>query len=124
MLLLLFISHKLLTIAHRFGVLAFIGLGLVDSSVIPLPGSMDALAIILAASDRKLWWHYALMATAGEVIGGFINYRVALRAGRAGIEKELGQSGSSKRIASSSGWDSGRCLLARSPRRRCRRPRS
>ena len=31
------------------------------------------------------------MATAGEVIGGFINYRVALRAGRAGIEKELEQ---------------------------------
>jgi membrane protein YqaA with SNARE-associated domain len=90
MLLLLFISRTFLTFAHRFGLLAFIALGLVDNSAIPLPGSMDALAIFLAASSRKLWWHFALMATAGAVIGGYVSYRIALKAGRAAIEKELG----------------------------------
>ncbi len=61
-----------------------------DSSVIPTPGSMDALAIFLAASNPKLWWYYALMATAGAVIGGFVSYRIAMKAGRAAMEKELG----------------------------------
>jgi membrane protein YqaA with SNARE-associated domain len=90
MLLLLFISRTFLRFAHRFELLAFIALGLVDSSVIPVPGSMDALAIFLAASNPRLWWHYALMATAGEVVGGYVSYRIALKAGRAAIEKELG----------------------------------
>jgi membrane protein YqaA with SNARE-associated domain len=90
MLLLLFINRTFLTFAYHFGPLAFLALGLVDSSVIPVPGSMDALAIILAASNPKLWWYYALMATAGEVVGGYVSYRIALKAGRAAIEKELG----------------------------------
>jgi membrane protein YqaA with SNARE-associated domain len=85
-----FISRTFLTFAHRFGLLAFVALGLVDSSVIPVPGSMDALAIFLAASNRRLWWHYALMATAGAVVGGYVSYRIARKAGKAAIEKELG----------------------------------
>lgn len=84
------ISRTFLTFAHRFGVLAFLALGLVDSSVIPVPGSMDALAIFLAAANRKLWWHYALMATAGAVVGGYVSYRIARKAGKAAIERELG----------------------------------
>ena len=90
MLLLLFISRKLQALAFHFAPLAFIALGLVDNSVIPVPGSMDALAILLAAAHRRLWWYYALMATAGAMIGAYVSYRIALRAGRAAIEKELG----------------------------------
>ena len=51
MLLFLFISREFLSLAYRFGPLGFIALGLVDNSVIPVPGSMDALAILLAASN-------------------------------------------------------------------------
>ena len=51
---------------------------------------MDALAIVLAAAHPGLWWYYALMATAGAVIGAFVAYRVALRGGKAAIEKEFG----------------------------------
>jgi hypothetical protein len=37
-------------------------LGIVDSSVIPLPGSMDVLTILLSARNSQLWFYYALMA--------------------------------------------------------------
>jgi membrane protein YqaA with SNARE-associated domain len=54
----------------HLGGLGFIPLGLLDSSVIPLPGSMDILAIVLSARKKELWLYYALMATIGSVIGG------------------------------------------------------
>jgi hypothetical protein len=42
----------------HLGGLGFIPLGLLDSSVIPLPGSMDVLAIVLAARTPDLWLSY------------------------------------------------------------------
>ena len=47
-------------------------LGIADNSVIPLTGSMDVLTMWLAARHRDLWPYYALMATAGAVLGGYI----------------------------------------------------
>src|SRR5208337_4009676 len=38
-------------------------LGLVDNSVIPLPGSTDIVTILLAAHHREPWAYYAVMAT-------------------------------------------------------------
>jgi len=40
-------------------------LGLADNSLIPMPGSMDALTIVLSATRKDLWWYYAVMATVG-----------------------------------------------------------
>ncbi len=42
----------------HLGGLGFIPLGLLDSSVIPLPGSMDVLTIVLSAGNQGLWLHY------------------------------------------------------------------
>ena len=53
----------------HLGGLGFIPLGLLDSSVIPLPGSMDVLTIFLSAGKPELWLYYAFMATVGSVIG-------------------------------------------------------
>jgi hypothetical protein len=39
----------------HLGALGFIPLGLLDSSVFPVPGSMDVLTIVLAARERNLW---------------------------------------------------------------------
>jgi membrane protein YqaA with SNARE-associated domain len=52
--------------------LGFIPLGILDNSVIPLPGSMDVLAILLSARKPDLWFYDAAMATLGSVIGGFL----------------------------------------------------
>lgn len=67
---------------YQLGGLGFIPLGLVDNSVIPLPGSMDVLTIFLSASKEHLWFYYASMATAGSVIGGFVTYRLARKGGK------------------------------------------
>jgi membrane protein YqaA with SNARE-associated domain len=66
----------------HLGALGFIPLGLLDSSILPLPGSMDVLTIVLAARNASLWPYYALMATLGSVIGGFVTYRLARKGGK------------------------------------------
>jgi membrane protein DedA with SNARE-associated domain len=64
-------------------------LGLVDSSVIPVPGSMDAMTIVLAAHDRELWPYYAIMATVGSVIGAYLTYRIARNGGEKALKDRL-----------------------------------
>jgi membrane protein YqaA with SNARE-associated domain len=66
---------------YQLGGLGFIPLGLLDNSVLPLPGSMDVLTIFLSARKEELWFYYASMATAGSVIGGFVTYRLARKGG-------------------------------------------
>jgi membrane protein YqaA with SNARE-associated domain len=73
----------------HLGGLGFIPLGLLDSSVIPLPGSMDVLTIILSARQQELWLYYALMATVGSVIGGYVTYRLARRGGKETLERKF-----------------------------------
>ncbi len=74
----------------RLGGFGFILLGLADNSVVPLPGSMDLLTIVLASSKREWWWYYAFMATLGSVIGGAVTYRLAREGGKEFLEKKIG----------------------------------
>jgi membrane protein YqaA with SNARE-associated domain len=84
------------TTAHSFrhwifhlGALGFIPLGLLDSSVVPLPGSMDVLTVLLSARQARLWIYYAVMATVGSVIGGFVTYRMARKGGQEALAKRV-----------------------------------
>src|SRR5580658_6813885 len=113
------IDQLLLQTAHRgvvhatrhwifhLGALGFIPLGLLDASLIPLPGSMDVLTIILAARRADLWLYYAVMATVGSVIGEFVTYRIARRGGKAMLEKRLSQRQVKKVYASFERWGFG-----------------
>jgi len=76
---------------HRFGALVFIPLALLDNSVIPTPGSMDALLIVLCAAKRELWWYYALAATLSSLLGAYVSYRIARKGGKEALEKKLGK---------------------------------
>jgi len=73
----------------HLGGLGFIPLGLLDSSVIPLPGSMDVLTIVLSAHKQELWLYYALMATLGSVTGGYLTYRLARKGGKETLERKF-----------------------------------
>ncbi len=64
-------------------------LGVVDNSVIPLPGSTDIATIILAAHHREPWIYYAIMATTGSILGGYMTYRMARKGGKETLEKKL-----------------------------------
>jgi membrane protein YqaA with SNARE-associated domain len=74
---------------YSVGGLGFILLGLLDNSIIPLPGSMDVLLILLAARQSQLWLYYGVMATIGSVLGGFVTYRIARKGGKTALEKRF-----------------------------------
>jgi membrane protein YqaA with SNARE-associated domain len=76
---------------HRLGGFGLILLGLADNSAVPLPGSMDIFTILLSAHNREWWPYYAVMATIGSVIGGYLTYRLAERGEKALLEKKIGQ---------------------------------
>jgi membrane protein YqaA with SNARE-associated domain len=73
----------------HLGGLGLIPLGVLDNSLIPLPGTMDVATIILSARQEQLWLYYALMATAGTVIGGFVTYRIARKGGKQVLESRF-----------------------------------
>ncbi len=76
---------------QRLGGPGLIVLGVLDNSAIPLPGSMDLLVILLSAHHREWWPYYALMATAGATIGGYLTYRLAEKGGEQTLEKRVGK---------------------------------
>jgi membrane protein YqaA with SNARE-associated domain len=73
----------------HLGGIGLIPLGLLDSSVVPLPGSMDVALILLSARGKHLWLYYAAMATAGSVLGGFVTYRLARKGGQEALTKRF-----------------------------------
>ena len=79
------IWHRL----RRLGGPGLILLGVADNSVIPLTGSMDVLTIWLAARHHEPWPYYALMATIGAVIGGYITYALSHKGGKETMERKL-----------------------------------
>ena len=74
---------------RRLGGLGLVLLGIADNSVVPLTGSMDVLTIWLSARHREPWPYYALMATIGAVIGGYITYSLARKGGKEAMERRL-----------------------------------
>src|SRR5712671_1984032 len=88
--------HPLLIVSiwrrlRRLGGVGLVLLGVADNSVIPLTGSMDVLTIYLAARHRETWPYYALMATLGAVIGGYITYALARKGGKQAMERKLSE---------------------------------
>ena len=64
-------------------------LGIVDQSFVPLPGSMDALTIVLAAGRPRAWLYFALMSTIGTVVGAYITYRISRKGGKETLRKKV-----------------------------------
>lgn len=74
---------------RRLGGPGLVLFGIADNSVIPLTGSMDVLTIWLAARHREPWPYYALMATVGAVLGGYITYSLARKGGKEAMDRKL-----------------------------------
>ena len=73
----------------HLGGLGLIPLGLLDNSPIPVPGIMDVATIVMSARQQQLWLYYALMATAGSLVGGFVTYRLARKGGKEALERRF-----------------------------------
>ncbi len=79
-------------------------LGLADNSLIPLPGSVDVITIYLAARHREPWLYYAVMATAGALLGGYVTYRMARKGGKETLEKKFSKKKTDKVYAIFERW--------------------
>jgi membrane protein YqaA with SNARE-associated domain len=82
-------SRTVMRWLFHLGGIGLIPLGLLDNSPIPLPGSMDVVTILLSAHEQEWWIYYALMATAGSILGGFITYRLARKGGKEALERRF-----------------------------------
>ena len=74
----------------RLGAPGLVVVGLIDNSVIPIPGGMDVFVILLTAHHREWWMVYALTATVAAVLGGYVTYRLAKKGGKESLEKKIG----------------------------------
>ena len=74
---------------ERLGGLGLILLGVVDNSPFPVPGSMDALTVILSAHQKEWWPYYAAMATAGGTLGAYLAYALGREGEEEALEKRL-----------------------------------
>ena len=85
--------HGLLHFLSGFGIFGLFAIAIVDASFIPLPipGCTDILLIIMAARQPVLhtWILFALLATVGSVIGGYMSYRVGAAGGLHMLEKRV-----------------------------------
>lgn len=89
---------------RSLGGLGLIPLGVLDNSVVPLPGSMDVFVAVLAADQRDWWPYYAFMGTAGSLLGGYLTYRLARHEGKDTLEKRLKRSQIEKVRAAFEKW--------------------
>ncbi|MGA8144205.1 MAG: VTT domain-containing protein [Candidatus Acidiferrales bacterium] len=103
--------HQFFHWVHHLGGPGLILLGLIDSSVIPVPGSMDALTIILAAKQRTLWPYFAVMATIGSVIGGYVTYHFARRQGKSSMEHRISRRQMNKVTKAFEKWGFGAVVI-------------
>jgi membrane protein YqaA with SNARE-associated domain len=88
---LLFLTHPVSTWLHRLGGPGLILIGILDNSMIPLPGSTDVFVILLTASHRPWWPYYAFMATVGAAVGGYFTYQLGEKGEEETLERKIGK---------------------------------
>jgi len=94
------------TLLH-LGAVGLFFLAILDSSPLPTFGGLDILTAVLAASHRNPWYEYAATATAGSVVGAYLTYRVAHKAGSAYLEKKFKQGKVSRFLKLFKHWGTG-----------------
>jgi membrane protein YqaA with SNARE-associated domain len=82
-------SATLTSTLMHLGAAGLFFLAILDSSPIPTFGGLDILTAVLAASRRNTWYECAATATAGSIVGAYLTYRVAHKAGSAYLEKKF-----------------------------------
>ena len=85
----LIIAGSVWTKLRQLGPIGEVAIGIADASVIPTPGSLDILIILLVAGAPQHWWIFVLAATVGSAIGASITYGIGLKGGKEGLEKRI-----------------------------------
>jgi membrane protein DedA with SNARE-associated domain len=86
-------------------------LGIFDSSVIPIPGSIDALTVILCANQGGLWPYYAALATIGSATGAYFTYQLAQKQGKDALSRRLSPANANRVHSIFEKWGFGAILI-------------
>src|ERR1043165_3206204 len=70
-----------------FGPLGLFTIAFLDSVMIPMPGGVDAVLLLLAASRPSWMLIYVAAATVGSTIGCVVLYRISQRAGKRALAR-------------------------------------
>jgi membrane protein YqaA with SNARE-associated domain len=81
--------HGFASIFRHFGALGLFFLAILDSSPLPTFCGPDILTAILAARRSNPWYEYAAVATAGSVVGAYLTFRIARKAGSAYLRSKF-----------------------------------
>ena len=98
------VAHDVRHWIAQLGGVGLIPLGLLDASLVPIPGSMDVLTIVLSARDSKLWFYYAGMATLGSVIGALVTFRLTRKGGKETLKRKVSAARAEQIIEIFSRW--------------------
>lgn len=79
------------SVFRHFGALGLFLLAILDSSPLPTFGGPDILIAILAARQTNAWYELAGVATVGSVIGAYLTFRLARKAGSAYLNSKFGK---------------------------------
>jgi membrane protein YqaA with SNARE-associated domain len=78
------------SVLGHLGALGLFFVAIIDSSPLPTFGGPDILTAILAARQTNPWSEFVAVATAGSVIGAYLTFRIAGRAGSAVLHGRYG----------------------------------
>jgi len=92
-----------------FGLFFF---GILDSLPLPIFAGSDILIAILAASHRNSWYEYAAVATAGSLIGAYVTFQLARRAGLAYLHSKFGSGRVPIILKLFARWETGALVIA------------
>ncbi len=92
---------------RHLGALGLFFLAILDSSPLPTFGGPDILIAILAARHTNPWYEYVVVATAGSLIGAYLTFRLARKAGSAYLNSKFGEGKVSALLEQFKRWGSG-----------------
>jgi membrane protein YqaA with SNARE-associated domain len=100
-------AGSLTSTLFHLGAAGIFFLSILDSSPLPTLGGSDILTAILAASHRPLWYEYAASATAGSLLGAYLTFHLARKAGSAYLDKKFRKSVVSRFLRLFKKWGTG-----------------
>lgn len=96
-----------LTILRHLGAAGLFGLAILDSTPLPTFGGPDILIVILVLTRHTPWWECMAAATAGSMIGAYVTFHLARRAGRAYLDSKFGSRKVPELMAIFHRWETG-----------------
>jgi membrane protein YqaA with SNARE-associated domain len=105
-------GRSVLSTFRHLGALGLFSLAILDSSPVPTFGGPDILLAILVTTRRDPWYEYAVFATAGSVIGAYITFRLARKAGEEYLESKFGRARVAAYLAVFKKWGTGTLIAS------------